>query len=432
MINLPSNNYWRDRNLKMIPINKVIAYLLLFNSLAIFSFFISPQLLSVNISEKLSFSAADGNCPTLNETVGKHCFGDFGLPIILIRDSIDVWNSDLIINPYTPGAMFIFRIFSHLVEILGSNFATLIYLILLFISAAIPLFMSLKNYGNITFRLFAALCLTLTSVPVLIALDRGSSVLFIIPFLYFSYVEFSKSHYPAAVMLLIFATTIRPQVSLFFLILLFNHKIKLFLLSIFGSVFTLTILFFLWSPALFLESISGWLKGVLIYGGWGLGSEWPNNYSAAQGINFFISSLIEKNMESTSIYISYILFGAYLIRLFFIRTSISISQSFLYLLPLLFLYPTTSWGYYPSVLVISLAILIITKEELKLNTIGMGSIFIGNFFCFLLALSLSSLYIPNSDLNNLVQKLVPSSWVIFIILILIKSFRIKKAEEEIK
>lgn len=408
------------------PILKVVRHLVILNSLALFSFFISPQLLNVNISEKLSFWASDGNCPTPEETFGKHCFGDFGLPIILIRESRNVWNSDLMFNPYTPGAMFIFRIFSHLIDFLGSNVATMIYLLLLFICAAIPIFAGTKNYGNILFRLSVTLCLTLTSIPVLIALDRGSSILFILPCIYFSYIKFSKSQYASGILLLLIATTIRPQAAIFFLILIINQKLKLFFVSILGCFVTLSVMFFFWSPTLFLNSVNGWFRGVLIFGSWGLGSPWPNNYSAAQGVDFLLSLFTNQNTQILSIRFSYVLLGLYLVRLVYVRSELSINQSFQYLIPLLFLYPTTSWGYYASILMISLAILLTEKDKLELKSIGMGSIKLANSYCFLLALSLSPLYIPNHDLNNVIQKIVPSLWVVYIISILCKSFFINK------
>ena len=126
-------------------------------------------------TEHLSFYVSDGWCDPAEAGVGGHCFGDFAFPKQLMSENSVLNNSFGITHPYFPSTTALHRLF----EFPSSSDRTdlLLYLVVLAFVGLIPGLLLGNRLEIFSQKLLALLGLGFLSLPFLIAIDRGNTVM---------------------------------------------------------------------------------------------------------------------------------------------------------------------------------------------------------------------------------------------------------------
>ena len=232
-----------------------------------------------SVNAGLSFRAADGWCDAAKEGVGVHCFGDFYYLIFLSKQAT-VWGS-----AYTPTAMIPHIISNFIAEnIFGGRVTLFLYLGVLSAALLAPALFIAHRASGVLPRLGTILVFGVGTLPFLIAMDRGNSVGFAVPWLLAFAIYLDRKPTWIAPLAIVCAACVRPQFILLSVGLLAIGRIKHTIVVLAGFGLTLLISFALW-PGDRLENFRRWMtniKGYSRYQDVNLNS--PANLSAAHAV----------------------------------------------------------------------------------------------------------------------------------------------------
>lgn len=205
------NHYYRRRRDIVVLLAALLAVLF---HLALW---INTFYFQAKTSEILSFLVQDGWCGPNNPGLGKHCFGDYYSPVLGLQKG-DPWSTGF---AYTPVAALIFWPFIQIVNITGSHFlALLVYLCVCLLCALTPaIWVALNNRRGLGLPV-SALLFGVTPVPIMSVLDRGNSLVFVLPVLVWFARSIIQRRWLSASNALVIATLIRPQFIVLVLLLI--------------------------------------------------------------------------------------------------------------------------------------------------------------------------------------------------------------------
>ena len=243
-------------------------------------------------TENISFLAADGWCKPATEGIGVHCFGDFQLPRILL-DAPSVWDNGGLVVAYSPtglvpnlGAKWLEGVG------LGVRGSLIVFLVALGAAMVIPaLLAAIKGApgirGPLPLLLFFA-----AAAPVLIALDRGNSVGFAVPFILLFALYAGRDPRWVAPVAIVAAAAVRPQFILLAVGLLAFRRTRDALAAVGGAIALTGLSFLIW-PGSPVDNVRAWWANISGYAGTTSPGRDINNASAARGVSIF-GNILEK------------------------------------------------------------------------------------------------------------------------------------------
>lgn len=218
--------------------------------------------LGLSVSSIISFKPDDGWCDPQTQGLGTHCFGDYYYPA-LRAGSPESWSENAPTHAYTPSGM-IPHVLGNFINGSGlSRIGVAAYLVVLGISglsAALAAGLAQKRYP-VPMVLF---CLGVGTYPFLMALDRGNSVVLVVPaLLWFARALFRDQWWAVAGSIFV-ATLIRPQFLILVLVLLAVRKWKQGIVVAVSSLGFLLLSFALW-PGDWSANLLSWWRSVTRY-----------------------------------------------------------------------------------------------------------------------------------------------------------------------
>jgi hypothetical protein len=220
-----------------------------------------PSYFSFDASESLSIFVKDGWCNP-GQGIGLHCFGDF-FYTFRYTDLIDPWSHGM--NPQPPVGTFFYKIFSwYTVQNPNSKIPILIYLLLCICASLFPAYhLGWRRNSNlkITFLLSIA---TISFAPLLMALDRGSNQVLIIPFIYLFVTSIIECSNRKTLIYGLALVLIKPQMILLGVIFILNRDIRN---ATKWGVYSVVITFatFLLYPLAYLKNVRDYFQQVVDY-----------------------------------------------------------------------------------------------------------------------------------------------------------------------
>jgi hypothetical protein len=189
----------------------------------------------------ISFPGNDGHCESSTQGIGIHCFGDYYHPVGAATSNIP-YDSKFDGIPYPAITLKIMQFFHDVNQYLfGSRGGLVFYLILMIIGLCTPLIFFPKFVVKRNLLLFLV-TLGPLSYPAIIALDRGSTTGFVVPFLTLLFFSLAKQREDILELSIILLTLVRPQFALLLILLIIGGSwtraiiasFKIFLLYLFG------------------------------------------------------------------------------------------------------------------------------------------------------------------------------------------------------
>ena len=208
-----------------------------------------PDYLRYNRIEAISFMTDDGWCSPKTEGLGNHCFGDYYYPFTFL-DSPNPWR---VTNPYNAGTLMIYQLFHYLSNFTSPRFALCTFILILVGCLVFPIVHLWKFSREInTTEALQLLIIFLGCAPAIMAIDRGNTILFSIPFLYlFTRAVIGKN--PIEVLSYgLVLVLIKPQFVVLGLTIAISFGLKLFLSWVI-SCSALICLPFLFTTRVFLQ-----------------------------------------------------------------------------------------------------------------------------------------------------------------------------------
>ena len=365
---------------------------------------IASSYLGLRIMEAISFKSSDDWCNPIESGIGNHCFGDFQLPMILVKES----NPWILGHSYPPISMLPNIIFNFLKnEILGPEFSLYFYICLQVIAICFPLFIALEKY-DFAIRIILTFFLSIFTLASLNSLDRGTSAIFAVPFLFLAAKNYLTLNSKNLLIWTIIAGFIRPQFIFIALFLLAMKEYKKFFLSIAIFISSIAVGFALW-PGDRILHVKSWFNTTSNYDSYAQSTaNWPINISAGKSLSRILSYLTEKfpNHEIFNYLNSWTLnnfkiFGILIGLLIFALTfGGQISKSIIVVAVLLgpAVIPGVSWSYYLMVLIpISALLISSTIEGVGLLDESNLNIFAKFHIIFTVALVLSPFALPTAS-----------------------------------
>jgi hypothetical protein len=181
-------------------------------------------------SEVISFRVDDGWCVTPSEGVGEHCFGDFVTPIIDVSDG-EVYQGAQPLPPSTLALHSLFGLLGHLTDYGVGLALWLLAGVLGLVLAALAI--SRRMNDTSSSQVFLVLML---AWPVVSAVDRGTSVLFLVPLVALAIFAEADGRHRTSLILITLAALVRPQFLLCVLALNFRRKIQVVALFITAQI----------------------------------------------------------------------------------------------------------------------------------------------------------------------------------------------------
>jgi hypothetical protein len=237
------------------------------------------------IFSDLTFSPRDGWCNAPLEGVGVHCFGDYAFPRVLLREE-SIWsNSYGIPHPYTPSAMLPHWIAAKVEQLIGSPRVVLVlYIAALSLAVLFPsLWTSVRTRKEIP-RATIPLFFGTISFPFIAIVDRGNSVGFAIPAVFFFFSGLNSRKEWISPLALIVAASIRPQFALLGLALILVNRWRAVAVSALGSALVFFVGFAVW-PGNFTSNLSMWWQSTTGFDKTlSLDSDRPANLAGARAV----------------------------------------------------------------------------------------------------------------------------------------------------
>jgi hypothetical protein len=241
--------------------SRFVAIMISANAICIPLLIFLPSYYNFNASESLSLYVIDGWCNP-GQGIGVHCFGDF-FYTFRFTEMINPWSNGF--NPQPPLGTFFYQIFSWFtVENPNSKIPLLVYLIGSICAALFPAWhLGWKNRKSL-FLTFSLSLATLTFAPVLVAFDRGSNQLLMVPFVYLFVRGVLDSNTRRIFLFGIILVLIKPQMVLLGIVFLLNrdfrNTIKWGLISA-----AVTLSSFLLYPSGYLKNLKDYFQQLIVY-----------------------------------------------------------------------------------------------------------------------------------------------------------------------
>ncbi len=173
--------FFKNKSLQAFSLfNRITLTNIILFSLTI-NFFVSwylQQIKNINFGTSIGFYYLDTNCPDRRFSLISHCFGDFQTFLNSNEMPYDIrWATEI----YPPANKILFYPFDLINQYISNNFALISYFIVAVIMNIFGSHMLLK-LNNLKSNLFIWVILNFSSLPMLVALERGNLIIFV-PFL---------------------------------------------------------------------------------------------------------------------------------------------------------------------------------------------------------------------------------------------------------
>lgn len=399
----------------------------------------------------LGYVSNDGWCDTKITGIGAHCFGDYSLlPHFIVEEN--PWNLNLF-GPwnYPAASMLPAYLFFGVGVFFKSQFVGLVsYLVAMAIAISIPGIWAVRNV-KATLAVPVAAVFGCFSVPAIMALDRGNSVGFAVPFFLWFLVSLGRDKYWQASASILILTIIKPQFALLVLVFLYYRKFKEFFASVFGIICVSIAAFAIW-PRDFPGTIVQAFQNTIAYTtGVSMTSVWPSNSSLTKGIYWlehiartFLGKDVNNSWSNTHQGLAAGLVAVCLLLLVFVvRKNIGIVGAAIVMIVIASLITPISWSYYLIFAIPVSAVIIRDPRRVDIQTGMFQGIFdrpgAGRlakiaqlFIVFALALTLTRLLfpviIPNTGANVVftTAEIVPSVWLVALSCYLLTNIRFSK------
>jgi hypothetical protein len=218
----------------------------------------------IPFTQYLSFLVNDGWCEVPAQSLFTHCFGDYAIFSTIFNGDAPIWTTgDAFSSPYPASSLLPIKLFHEFGLYFGYSIGRNIYLLAMLLSLLTPAFIACRGKAMVI-KVATVTLLGLTSLPLLITLDRGNSIGFVIGPLSLAVLALTKGQHVKFSFFVIVSALIKPQMVLFFLLLLAVRKYKLFIKtsSIFISIFILSFGLF---PGQLLSNLKSWFSTVFNY-----------------------------------------------------------------------------------------------------------------------------------------------------------------------
>jgi len=194
-------------------------------------------------TEHLSFYVSDGWCDPAESGVGEHCFGDFAFPKQLMSEKSVLDNSFGITHPYFPSTTALHRLFYF--PSVSDQVELLVYLVVLALGGLIPALLLGNRLGTFSQKVLAFLGLGFLSLPFLIAIDRGNSVMMAVGLAALAVQASRADNARRFVLWAIAASLVRPQFLLLVVIGPVSDGLRSAAKVVTGFLFVQTVFFIL-------------------------------------------------------------------------------------------------------------------------------------------------------------------------------------------
>ena len=240
-----------------------------------------------NLNQTYTMSAVDGWCDAPTEGLGVHCFGDFQLGRILLQDPENVWTNEWgVPHPGTPLGMVPHQVTNWLAQTpLGVQGSLYIYLALMVVALVVPA-AAVAYFGGAGVRgLLPFLVIGVATLPFLAALDRGSSVGFVVPLLLAFAWTLRRGPTWIAPTAVVLASAFRPQYALLAIAFLALARFRAFAATVATAVAIQLVTFAVW-PGGFAQTFDRWWTNINRYGSYVAitGDGAPSNLSASRAL----------------------------------------------------------------------------------------------------------------------------------------------------
>ena len=349
----------------LVPYISVLAFALFFQQFL-------PDYFRFSKLEAISFRSNDGWCESKLEGFGIHCFGDFYYPRTFMKLA-NPWEGGM--NPWPPFSFYVYKPLDFLSVTVNPRFGIIFFICFSLIAVLFPLFhlkFIAKEISGLGFSIL--LMITFTFSPIIVSLDRGSNVIFCIPFLYLFFLSLLNDKNRVAMLYLSILILLKPQFMILTLLFYYFKGLRYFLIrTLFLSV--LFISSFALYPKSFPNNIINWLSHTLAYQNYGgKGMLVPPNLSMTSNINVFANIFnfnIPNSISRILVYFLAILCLSYCVKVNKRRT---IWHNFIALLFFPILFTGTAFHYYLSILyvpvLIYVALVFATKASMFLDRVN--------------------------------------------------------------
>ena len=378
------------------------------------------------ITQALSFTVQDNE--RFDSGLGLHSFGDFqAIRYTLPTEEYpNVWTNGPSATPAPPTAL-LPNYLAKLIQLeFGVQISLYVYLFALFCCLSIPAVYAARTIEKTNEKVLTLLLLTVFAQPVIMTFDRGNSVAFALPFIFFFALNFLRQRILLASIFLVSATAVRPQFILLGLAFLITRGSKAIMVS---TISSLSIFFvsFLFMPGQYSTNIQSWYSNLRNYAtGSRMNSIFPANLSLSTSFGGFISpAWYSKLMVVLLIFI---------ILIFFIfRTSGDRPRVLIISLSLPTLIPEITYGYYSNFVIIIATFIIINPtfldhlKDVPLNSVTRVHKGLNNTYNYLLIIVISTSLAPipfvmQLGRNSVVLESFSSIWFVVLILTLCMQF----------
>jgi hypothetical protein len=252
--------------------------------------FISINYLELDFYQKFFFLRADGWCSPVVPGIGVHCFGDYSLTT-QIASAPNPWSNPLLGTfNYPPLSVLPFKFFS-ILDSLSSNLGLALYLGSAAFSVAIAAYLATRHLGKTT-RLIT-IFFSFLSVPVVFAIDRGNSVVFLVLFLYLFLTKVLKNDFRYLGSVIFVLASLKPQFIILILVLVVLKK-NATALKVVASFVACNLAALAFWPSAIPNSLSDAIEGVLGFSGmYDFNAAYPSNSSIIRGFDLLFGNLIE-------------------------------------------------------------------------------------------------------------------------------------------
>ncbi len=292
----------------------------------------------------LSVVVEDGWCNSKEQGLGLHCFGDFYYPLGFVNFPNPWVDSP---NPYPPFAALVFKPFAFVQSLMPNSYWALYLYLLMLITAIllVPYLISkkFKLSNNNKFFLFA---LTITSTPILVAMDRGNVIALTFPLLYlFLMAEIEGEHRKAFIYWTIMVL-LKPHLSILGLLFFRNKQMRRGVLNcLFALGFFLAS--FIFYPVNIAENFKSYLHQLISYQEYVVsGSLYPVNVSLGNTLSlltrYFLGTIPQSAVLSSISAIFLVLIG---LKIYFSPKNLDLNTVTLPVLAVI-LFPLVSFHYY--------------------------------------------------------------------------------------
>jgi hypothetical protein len=382
-------------------------------------YFFAPHYAGINLAAGLIFNSADGWCVGSLPVFGPHCFGDFGLGIMMVEKNHQVWTPTDSYPPanYPPATFAIYAFFRLILITFGYSFTIFFYLFALAICVLMPLWFLTKQYSRVD-RFFLVMILGTFSVPFLSVLDRGNTVAFLVPCILLTYFGVKTGSERIQIFGMVLAVSLRPQAILLVSILVFQRKYKSALKVISLSLVSNLLIMFAWDHSNFFSNIRYYIASLVGYGNKSIDADFPYNYSLARAVykilEFIGLGVSTQRLESFASITGYFLIGVLLLTIY-VKKVYEIKTLFYIVLVSMFLLAPVTFLYYTVFITLTVAIALDRNTSFSESKVK-NSIFVRSTM-ILLGLTLTPLYVPSpmSPHWNVIQLTVPLLWWVWTI-----------------